>query len=134
MAERVAREAEILCDQRVSPVGDASNHRLAKIKIGIEIALQAGDFDIVEFGREVRNRIVPPDLSICDDFDSGFQLVGDSAARHFIFGIEEVGRVAFAAIASSSGAPENLKFRCVADSRIAASASKVQTGKLWSGR
>ena len=110
VAERVAREAKISRDEGMSALGNAGNHRLAKIKIGIEIALQAGGFDVVEFGRDVRNRIAPPDLAICDYFDTGFQLIGDSAARHFVFGVEEVGFIAFAAIESGGSAAENLEF------------------------
>jgi hypothetical protein len=110
VAERVPREAKISRDEGMSALGDAGDYRLAKIKIGVEIALQASDFDVIKLGRDVRNRIVPPDLAICDYFDTGFQLIGDSAARHFVFGVEEVGFIAFAAIESGGCAAENLEF------------------------
>ena len=131
MSERVAGETEIFRDERVAPLGCAGNHRLAKIKVCVEIALQAGDLDVGEFGREVRDRVVPTNLAIGDHFKAGFQLVGDSAANHFVFGIEEIRGVAFATIERSSGTAEGLELRAVADARIAAGICEVQPGKRW---
>src|ERR1700751_588332 len=131
MSKRVASETEIFGDERFAPLGCTADHRLAKIKVGGEIAPQAGDLDIGEVGPQVRERVVPTNLAIGDHFEAGFQLVGDSAADHFVFGVEEVRGVAFAAVERCGGATENLTLQAVSDARIAAGICEVQTGKHW---
>ena|ERR1700722_19415551 len=133
MPERVAGETEIFRDERIAALGGAGNHRLAKIKVGIEIPLQASDLDIGEFGRNVRDRVVPANLSVGDHFEAGFELVGDGEARHLVLGVEEVRRITFATIERGDGATKSLDFGSVADARIATGACKMQTGKLRIG-
>ena len=78
--------------------------------------------------------IVPTDLSVGDHFEAGFELVGDSATRHFVFGVKDVCCVTFSAIERRGGATKSLEFGSVADARIATGACKMQAGKLRIGR
>src|SRR5580658_6919347 len=120
MAEGIASETKVLGDDRIVSLGNAGDKGLAKIKVGVEKALQADDLDVGEFGCDVGDRVLPANLAVGDDVEPGFQLVGDSTARHLIFGVEKIRGIAFAAIERGDGATENLEFVAVADAWIAA--------------
>src|SRR3984957_7473380 len=74
----------------------------------------------------MRDRIIPSDLAVRDDFKASLYLFGDRMSSYRILRIQQVGAGAFTAIERNDRAFEQLRFGSVTDPRITAGAGKSE--------
>jgi hypothetical protein len=101
-------------------------HRLAAANFGVKKGNGALKFDIVQFRREIRNRIVPPDLPVGNDIQPRLHLFRDCQPRHLILRIQQVRGGAVAGAERCNGLLQQLQFGGISDARIAAGAGKIE--------
>jgi len=99
-------EAIIFDCDRLSPLDSARDYRLAIVGVGIEVANEAIDGEAVQPASDVGLVVLPADLTVVDDVDTGLHLLLDHLHGHLILYLPQLVLAYLSPLEASDGSPQ----------------------------